>query len=385
MRTSGTDARGSIRTPRVRAVPEIAFTVTGDSAPATTGRDAAREVVYRNPGHRALPHVVKFSGGRSSAMLLFCLLENRVLDAARGDVIVFNNTSAEHPDTYELKAVLRDMGAASRTDERSGAGRTGHRPVRKDDTFRDQGPAHELQRALIRRHGRHVVHAPPPASVETRQSRGVPRSLCNITAATDLPAALARAERAPAEREDGLPDHALHPGTTNQRRPGAPRETRPTVVDSTTGRTDHRRNRTGASEPVLDTAVNPTEPECGTKHSPNGNRRFSTTSGSTRGSGACLRPAPSSRAASRSPPVPPVVAYHLQALKRKGWIQVNPGMARGIQLLREGTPVFDPDQLPEVAAGTPSLADESKAIMRVPDELCRQIQDVTATQTSSRT
>ena len=49
------------------------------------------------------------------------------------------------------------------------------------------------------------------------------------------------------------------------------------------------------------------------------------------------------------------------------------GMDRGIQLLREGTPVFDPDRLPEVAAGTPILADESKAILRVPDELSRQI------------
>ena len=48
-------------------------------------------------------------------------------------------------------------------------------------------------------------------------------------------------------------------------------------------------------------------------------------------------------------------------------------MDRGIQLLREGTPVFDPEQLPEVAAGTPILADESKAVMRVPDELSRQI------------
>ena len=33
-------------------------------------------------------------------MLLFTLLENGLLDAARGDVIVFNNTSAEHPHTY---------------------------------------------------------------------------------------------------------------------------------------------------------------------------------------------------------------------------------------------------------------------------------------------
>ena len=67
------------------------------------------------------------------------------------------------------------------------------------------------------------------------------------------------------------------------------------------------------------------------------------------------------------------VNYHLQALERKGWIQLNPGMDRGIQLLREGTPVFDPDDLPEVAAGTPILADESKAILRVPEDLSRQI------------
>ena len=35
--------------------------------------------------------------------------------------------------------------------------------------------------------------------------------------------------------------------------------------------------------------------------------------------------------------------------------------------------MFDPDELPEVAAGTPILADESKAVLRVPDELSRQI------------
>ena len=66
-------------------------------------------------------------------------------------------------------------------------------------------------------------------------------------------------------------------------------------------------------------------------------------------------------------------AYHLHALERKGWIQLNPGMDRGIRLLREGTPVFDPDELPEVAAGTPILADERKAVMRVPDELARRL------------
>ena len=67
------------------------------------------------------------------------------------------------------------------------------------------------------------------------------------------------------------------------------------------------------------------------------------------------------------------VAFHLHTLERKGWIAINPGMDRGIQLLREGTPVFDPEQMAEVAAGTPSLADESQAVMRVQDELAREI------------
>ena len=67
------------------------------------------------------------------------------------------------------------------------------------------------------------------------------------------------------------------------------------------------------------------------------------------------------------------VNYHLRALERKGWVQLNPGRDRGIQLLREGTPVFDLDQLPEVAAGTPILADESTAVMRVQEDLARQI------------
>ena len=67
------------------------------------------------------------------------------------------------------------------------------------------------------------------------------------------------------------------------------------------------------------------------------------------------------------------IAYHLKALERKGWIHITPGRDRGIQLLREGTPVFDPDELPEVAAGTPILADESKAAWRVPDDLAKRL------------
>ena len=67
------------------------------------------------------------------------------------------------------------------------------------------------------------------------------------------------------------------------------------------------------------------------------------------------------------------VKHHLEALERKGWIEITPKMDRGIQLLREGTPVFDAEKLPAVAAGTPMLADESKATLRVPDELAQWI------------
>ena len=47
-------------------------------------------------------------------MLLFTLLENCILNAERGDVIVFNNTSCEHPYTYnfvrECKSISEEYG-----------------------------------------------------------------------------------------------------------------------------------------------------------------------------------------------------------------------------------------------------------------------------------
>ncbi|MCY3851479.1 MAG: phosphoadenosine phosphosulfate reductase family protein [Acidimicrobiaceae bacterium] len=61
-------------------------------------------LVYRHPSHAALPHVVSFSGGRSSAALLFMAAEEGLLDASRGDLVLFANTSAEHPGTYEFAA-----------------------------------------------------------------------------------------------------------------------------------------------------------------------------------------------------------------------------------------------------------------------------------------
>ena len=49
---------------------------------------------------------------------------------------------------------------------------------------------------------------------------------------------------------------------------------------------------------------------------------------------------------------------HLQALERKGWVELIPGRYRGINLLRSDTPIVDTDDVPFVAAGTPILAEE---------------------------
>ncbi len=55
------------------------------------------------------PHIVKFSGGRSSAMMLMNLLENNQLSPKRGDVIIFNNTSAEHSATYDFTRQIKNL------------------------------------------------------------------------------------------------------------------------------------------------------------------------------------------------------------------------------------------------------------------------------------
>ena len=67
---------------------------------------------YRGRRHEELAHVVKLSGGRSSAMMLAVLLENAILDRGRGDVVVFNNTGAEHPATYEFVRRCRELTAS---------------------------------------------------------------------------------------------------------------------------------------------------------------------------------------------------------------------------------------------------------------------------------
>lgn len=67
------------------------------------------EFHYEVHGHDKLPHIVKFSGGRSSGMMLFVLLEAGFLNAERGDVVLFNNTSAEHPLTYDFTHRCKEL------------------------------------------------------------------------------------------------------------------------------------------------------------------------------------------------------------------------------------------------------------------------------------
>ncbi len=95
----------------IRDVPKLA--ISKQLRRPTPKHDPNEEYQFRYHAkkHSSLPHVVKFSGGRSSGMLLFTLLENGLLHASRGDVIVFNNTSAEHPYTYNF---VRDCMLAAR-------------------------------------------------------------------------------------------------------------------------------------------------------------------------------------------------------------------------------------------------------------------------------
>lgn len=65
-------------------------------------KDAPKVSVPQDQG----PIKVNVSGGRSSGMLLAGLLEHGQLKAIRGDFVVFNNTSAEHPATYDFLGKL---------------------------------------------------------------------------------------------------------------------------------------------------------------------------------------------------------------------------------------------------------------------------------------
>lgn len=58
---------------------------------------------------------------------------------------------------------------------------------------------------------------------------------------------------------------------------------------------------------------------------------------------------------------------HLQALARKGWVELLPSVERGILLRREGMPILDAEHLPAVAAASPGLLDECRDLPRLND------------------
>ena len=75
--------------------------------PKVSGKLLGR-ICYRDLAHESAPHVVSFSGGRSSAALAFMAASDGVLRPERGDVALFANTSAEHPGTYEFAARCKE-------------------------------------------------------------------------------------------------------------------------------------------------------------------------------------------------------------------------------------------------------------------------------------
>ena len=85
---------------------------------------------YRGRRHHALPHIVKCSGGRSSAMMTMVALDDGTLKPERGDAVLFTNTGAENADTYafigeiftrcEAKGVPCFIGEFATCEERHG-------------------------------------------------------------------------------------------------------------------------------------------------------------------------------------------------------------------------------------------------------------------------
>ena len=92
----------------LRAIPKLVVAKQG-RPPKSYDPRHEYSFRYRSKRHVDLPHVVKFSGGRSSGVLLLALLKNKLLRAKRGDVIVFNNTAAEHPETYKFIAACKEV------------------------------------------------------------------------------------------------------------------------------------------------------------------------------------------------------------------------------------------------------------------------------------
>ena len=58
----------------------------------------------------------------------------------------------------------------------------------------------------------------------------------------------------------------------------------------------------------------------------------------------------------------------LNALAKKGWVRLHPGIERGIELLREGTPLLEMQDLPEVAAGNPNVPEDYLEPERIHDD-----------------
>ena len=86
----------------INHAPKLVVSRRLRQAPELHDPEREYQFFYLDSHHAELPHVVKFSGGRSSGMLLMTLLANGILKAERGDVVVFNNTSSEHPRTYDF-------------------------------------------------------------------------------------------------------------------------------------------------------------------------------------------------------------------------------------------------------------------------------------------
>ena len=82
--------------------------VTVDSPARKRAVPALGPLCYRASGHEELPHIVSFSGGRSSGTLAFMAAAEGLLQPERGDLVLFANTSAEHPGTYEFAARCKE-------------------------------------------------------------------------------------------------------------------------------------------------------------------------------------------------------------------------------------------------------------------------------------
>lgn len=86
------------------AAGDVASPLPRTSRMSPAERRHLDRIAYRDPRHEALPHVISFSGGRSSATLAVMMAEAGLLDPQRGDLVLFANTTAEHPGTYDFAA-----------------------------------------------------------------------------------------------------------------------------------------------------------------------------------------------------------------------------------------------------------------------------------------